>query len=185
LSPLPRRERVGVRGNIQGAWHWMGRSKTMKYYPINLNIKGKLCVVIGGGSVAERKVKNLLRYGGRVRVVSPDLTDRLSKWASQGKMVYTRSEYRASHLKGAFLVYAATSDRKVNAEIARDAAKRRLLVNVADAPTESAFILPAVVRKRDVSIAVSTNGISPAKSVRIRDRIKQFIERGKLAKTER
>jgi len=157
----------------------------MRYYPVNLNIKGRLCVVIGGGRGAERKVKNLIRYGGRVRVVSPDLTDRLSKWASQGKLDYTRNEYRASHLKGAFLVYAATSDRKVNAKIARDAVKRKLLVNVADAPTESAFILPAVVRKREISIAVSTNGISPAKSVRIRDRIKQFIEKGILAKTER
>jgi len=157
----------------------------MKYYPINLNISGKLCVVIGGGPVAERKVKNLLRYGARVRVVSPDLTDRLSKWVSQRKIDYTRSEYRASHLKGAFLVYAATSDRRVNAEIARDAVKRGLLVNVADAPAESTFILPAVVRKREISIAVSTNGISPAKSVRIRDRIKQFIEKGILAKTER
>ena len=157
----------------------------MKYYPVNLNIKDKLCVVIGGGSVAERKVKNLLRYGGRVRVVSPDLTDRLSKWASHGKMDYTRSEYRASHLKGSFLVYAATSDRKVNAEIARDATKRRLLVNVVDSATESTFILPAVLRNREISIAVSTNGLSPAKSVRIRDRIKQFIEKGILAKTER
>jgi len=135
--------------------------------------------------VAERKVTNLLRYGGRVRVVSPDLTDLLSKWVSQGKMDYTPSEYRASHLKGAFLVYAATSDRRVNAEIARDAVKRGLLVNVADAPAESTFILPAVMRKRGISIAVSTNGISPAKSVRIRDRIKQFIEKGILAKTER
>jgi len=157
----------------------------MKYYPVNLNIKDKLCVVIGGGRVAERKVKNLLRHGGRVRVVSADLTDRLSKWASQGKMDYTRSEYRASHLKGAFLVYAATSDRKVNAEIARDAAKRRLLVNVVDSATESTFILPAVLRNREISIAVSTNGLSPAKSVRIRDRIKELLEGGKLAKTER
>jgi precorrin-2 dehydrogenase/sirohydrochlorin ferrochelatase len=157
----------------------------MRYYPVNLNIKGKLCVVIGGGRVAERKVKNLLICGGRVRVISPDLTDRLSIWVSQGKMDYTPSEYRASHLKGAFLVYAATSNREINAAIARDATKRRLLVNVADALTESTFILPAVVRKREISIAVSTNGLSPAKSVRIRDRIKKFIEKGILAKAER
>jgi precorrin-2 dehydrogenase/sirohydrochlorin ferrochelatase len=149
----------------------------MKYYPISLNIKGRLCVVIGGGRVAERKVKNLLRHGGRVRVVSPELTDRLSRWASQGKMDYTRSEYRASCLKGAFLVYAATSDRKVNAEIARDAANQRLLVNVADSAVESTFILPAVLRKREISIAVSTNGLSAAKAVRIRDRIKEFFEK--------
>jgi len=154
----------------------------MKYYPVNLNIKGKLCVVIGGGRVAERKVKNLLLCGARVRMVSPDLTDLLSKWVSQGKMDYTRSEYRASHLKRAFLIYAATSDRKVNAEIARDAARQKLLVNVADSPTESTFILPAVVRKREISIAVSTNGLSPAKAVRIRDRVKEFIEKRKLTR---
>ncbi|HUL20450.1 MAG TPA: bifunctional precorrin-2 dehydrogenase/sirohydrochlorin ferrochelatase [Thermodesulfobacteriota bacterium] len=157
----------------------------MKYYPMNLNIKDKLGVVIGGGKVAERKVKNLLRCGGRVRVVSPELTNLLSKWASQGKMDFTRSEYRASHLKGAFLVYAATSDRKVNARIARDAARRKLLVNVADSATESTFILPAVLRNRKISIAVSTNGVSPATSVRIRDRIKKFIEKERLAKAER
>ncbi len=157
----------------------------MKYYPINLNISGKRCVVVGGGRVAERKVKNLLLYGARVRVVSPDLTDRLSKWVSHGKMDYTRGEYRAGHLRGAFLVYAATYSRKVNAEIARDAAKQGLLVNVADSAKESTFILPAVFRKRAISIAVSTNGLSPATSVRIRDRIKELTEKGKLAKTER
>ena len=156
----------------------------MKYYPINLNIKDRLCVVIGGGRVAERKVRNLLLCGARVRVVSPDLTDRLSKWVIQRKIDDTRSEYRASHLKGAFLVYAATSDRKVNAGIARDAAKRKLLVNVVDSAKDSAFILPAVLRKRGVSIAVSTDGLSPATSVRIRDRIRKFIEKRKLAKTK-
>jgi len=135
--------------------------------------------------VAERKVKNLLPCEARVRVVSPELTGLLSRWVRQGKMDYTPSEYRASHLKGAFLVYAATSDRRVNAEIAKDAAKRRLLVNVADAPRESTFILPAVVRKREISIAVSTNGLSPGKSVRIRDRLKTLMDKGILAKTER
>jgi len=157
----------------------------MKYYPINLNLMDKLCVVIGGGGVAERKVKNLLVCGALVRVVSPELTKQLSKWVNQGKIDYTRSEYRSSHLKRAFLVYAATSDRKVNAEIARDAVQRRLLVNVADAAKESTFILPAVLRKRAVSIAVSTNGLSPAKSVRIRDRLKALIDKGILTETER
>ncbi len=157
----------------------------MKYYPINLNIKGRRCVVIGGGRVAERKVRNLLRYGGRVRMVSPDLTDLLSRWVRQGKLDYTRSKYRSSHLKGAFLVYATTSDRKVNEEIAGDASRRKLLVNVADSATESTFILPAVLRKKGVSIAVSTDGFSPATSVRIRDRIKELIEKEKIGKTKR
>ncbi len=157
----------------------------MKYYPINLNIRDKFCVVIGGGKVAERKVKNLLHCGARVKVVSPDLTPLLSKWVSQGKIDYSRSEYRVGYLKGAFLVYAATSNRKVNAGIARDAILRKLLVNVADAPMKSTFILPAVVRKREVSIAVSTNGLSPAKSVRIRDRLKTLLDKGILMEMKR
>ncbi len=157
----------------------------MKYYPVNLNIKDKHCVVIGGGRVAERKVKNLLAYGGRVKVISPDLTDLLSKWVRQGKLDYTPSKYRSSFLKGAFLVYAATSDRKVNEKIAGDASMRRLLVNVADSAAESTFILPAVLRKEGVSVAVSTDGLSPATSVRIREWIKKFIEKRKLAKAER
>ena len=157
----------------------------MKYYPINLNIKGMLCVVIGGGRVAERKVKNILFYGGKVRVVSPDLTDLLAKWVREKKIDYIQSEYHYHHLKGSSLIYATTSDRKVNAEIARDAAKRRLLVNVADSVPESTFIVPAVLRKEGLMIAVSTNGLSPVKSVRIRDRIKDFIEKGILMKTER
>jgi precorrin-2 dehydrogenase/sirohydrochlorin ferrochelatase len=170
-----------MRGTPQMGVFQQPDKKIMKYYPVNLNIKDKLCVVIGGGRVAERKVKNLLAYGSRVNVISPDLTDLLSKWVRQGKLDYTPSKYRSRFLKGAFLVYAATSDRRVNEKIAGDASKRKLLVNVADSAAESTFILPAVLRKRGVSVAVSTDGLSPATSVRVRDRIKKFIEKRKLA----
>jgi siroheme synthase-like protein len=156
----------------------------MKYYPVNLNIKGKVCVVIGGGSVAERKVKNILFCGGKVRVISPDLTDLLSKWAGKEKIDYIRSEYHFRHLKGASLVYAATSDRRVNAQIAKDSVRLGLLVNVADSAKESTFIVPAVLRKRGFTIAVSTGGLSPAKSVRIRDMLKELMGEGTLSKTE-
>lgn len=157
----------------------------MRYYPVNLNIKEKVCVVIGGGRVAERKVKNLLRCGAWVRVVSPDLTYQLLKWGKQGKVDYIQSKYRLSHLKRAFLVFAATSDRKVNAEIAKDATKLGLLVNVADSLEESMFIVPAVLRKKGLVITVSTNGLSPTKSVRIRDKIKELVEMGILSKGKR
>jgi siroheme synthase-like protein len=140
-----------------------------------------LCVVFGGGKVAERKIKNILFCGGKVRVISPDLTDRLSKWERQKRIDYVRSEYHTRHLKRASLVYATTSDRRVNAEIAKDAAKRGILVNVADSVGESTFILPAVLRKRRITITVSTEGLSPEKSVRIRDRLKTLIDKGILA----
>ncbi len=157
----------------------------MKYYPVNLNIKGKVCVVIGGGRVAERKVKNLLLCGGRVNVVSPDLTDRLSKMAKQGKINHIRAIYHRRYLRGASLVYAATSDRRVNAQIAIDATRMGVLVNVADSAAESSFILPAVLRKRGITIAVSTDGLSPSKSVRIRNRLKELFEGGTLRDRER
>jgi len=137
-------------------------------------------MVVGGGRVAERKVKNILLYGGKVRVVSPDLTGLLSKWVRQKKIDYIRSEHNYRHLKGAFLVYAATSDWRVNAQIAKDAARLGLLVNVADSPKESMFIVPAVLRKKGFTITVSTDGLSPARSVRIRDRLKRLVEKGIL-----
>jgi precorrin-2 dehydrogenase/sirohydrochlorin ferrochelatase len=152
----------------------------MKYYPVHLNIKEKVCVVIGGGEVAERKVKKILLCGGKVRVVSPDLTPLLSKWASQGKIDYIQRKYHCRYLKKASLVYAATSDRRVNAQIARDAARLGLLVNVADSARESTFILPATLRKNRITIAVSTDGLSPARAVRIRDRLKELMKKGML-----
>lgn len=149
----------------------------MKYYPINLNIKGKLCVVIGGGKVAERKIRNILLCGGRVNVVSPELTDSLQKMVKRKKIGYFRSEYRREVLKGAYLVYAATSCRKVNGQIARDAKKAGLLVNVSDSAGESAFILPALLRRRGVTISVSSDGVSPARSVRTRDKLADLLNR--------
>jgi siroheme synthase-like protein len=152
----------------------------MRYYPINLNIRGKVCVVIGGGKVAERKIKNILLCEGRVKVVSPELTNLLSKMARRRKIDYTQAEYHPDALEGAFLVYAATSDRKVNAQIARDAKRLGILVNVCDSARKSTFILPAVLRKKEITLSVSTNGVSPAKSVSIRDKLKKLIEEGIL-----
>jgi precorrin-2 dehydrogenase/sirohydrochlorin ferrochelatase len=159
--------------------------KRMRSYPVNLNIKGKVCVVIGGGRVAERKVKNVLLCGGKVRVVSPELTDLLLKMVRRGKIDYIRAEYHSDALEGAFLVYATTSHRRVNAQIAKDATRLGLLVNVANSARESSFILPAVLRKRGITIAVSTDGLSPSKSVRIRNRLKELFEGGTLTDRER
>jgi len=156
----------------------------MRYYPVNLNIKGKVCVVIGGGKVAERKIRNILLSGGKVKVISPELTGLLSQMVRRRRIDYRRGEYHPSLLEGAFLAYAATSDRKVNAQVAKDATRLGILVDVCDSARESSFILPAVLRKKEVTIAVSTGGLSPAESVRIRDRLKEFIEKGILAKTK-
>ncbi|MCK4401250.1 bifunctional precorrin-2 dehydrogenase/sirohydrochlorin ferrochelatase [bacterium] len=147
----------------------------MKFYPVNLNIKGKLCIVIGGGKVAERKIKNILFCGGKVKVISPELTSKLAELVKQRRIIYAKAEYHLEALKGAELIYAATSNRNLNSKIAKDAAKLGILVNVCDSAKDSSFILPAVLRKKDLVIAVSTDGISPEKAVRIRDKLKEVI----------
>lgn len=154
----------------------------MKYYPVQLNIRGRWCVVIGGGKVAERKIKNILLCGGKVKVISPGLTDSLSKMAKQGRIDYIHAEYRSDVIEGAFLVFAATSCRKVNARVARDAGRLGIPVNVCDSAMESTFILPAVLRKKGITFSISTGGVSPARSVEIRDRLKDLIEEGLILK---
>ncbi|MFH1996197.1 MAG: bifunctional precorrin-2 dehydrogenase/sirohydrochlorin ferrochelatase [Candidatus Omnitrophota bacterium] len=156
-----------------------GRRKTedgrRNWYPVSLSIAGKRIVVIGGGTVAERKVKNCMPCGCVVTVVSPTLTGSLRRRLIKKEIRYVESAYNIRHLKGAILVYAATSDRNVNKRIARDAGKRRILVNVCDSKEESSFIVPAVFRKKGVTVAVSTGGRSPSKAARYRDRLKGCV----------
>ncbi|MCX8119079.1 MAG: bifunctional precorrin-2 dehydrogenase/sirohydrochlorin ferrochelatase [Desulfobacterota bacterium] len=157
----------------------------MRYYPVLLDIRGKRCVVFGGGKVAERKVGNLLHCGAKVKVISPRLTDRLSKMAKGRRIEYLEGEYRPGLIEGAFLVFAATSSRKANARIGREAKRLGVPVNVCDSAGESTFILPAVLRKRGLTIGVSTGGVSPARSVEVRNTLKRLIEEGCLSKGKR
>jgi len=141
----------------------------MRYYPIFLDIKNKPCIVIGGGKVAERKVVSLLNAGARITVISPDVTSRLDKMAQSGKIGLIKRPYRKGDLKGALLVYATTDDKVVNTRISEEAEKKGILLNVADAPDNCNFIVPSVVERGALSIAISTGGTSPAfaKSLRM------------------
>lgn len=140
----------------------------MKYYPIFLNIHGRPCLVIGGGEVAERKVESLLQAGGRVTVISPTLTPGLASLAAAGKVVYHQREYRPGNLKGFFLAYAATNNLEVHRHIAAEAAEQGVLLNVADCPALCTFIVPSILSRGDLTIAVSTGGASPALARHIR-----------------
>jgi precorrin-2 dehydrogenase/sirohydrochlorin ferrochelatase len=143
-------------------------------YPISLNISDQLCLVIGGGKVAERKVLSLLEARARVRLISPQLTARLRELAEAGQIDWLARCFQPGDLvDGPFflLVFAATDSRQVNESVAREAATAGKLVNVADAPERSSFHVPAMVRQGDLSIAVSTNGKSPALAARIRKQL--------------
>lgn len=139
----------------------------MKYYPIFLDIKGKDCLVIGGGRVGARKAATLERCGANVRVIS----DRFSSWfddLSTISICFEKKKYETKDMKGMFLVFAATNDSDLNQQIKNDASLLNILCNVADAPDNSDFLLPSIVDRGDLVVAVSTSGSSPAMAKKIR-----------------
>jgi len=140
-------------------------------YPVSLNLEDRKCVIIGGGIIAERKVVTLLEAGAVVRVVSPDLTDKLQELANHSLIEYIPSDYESHHLDSAFLVIAATNIREVNKAVFDEAQQRGILVNVVDDPELCTFFAPAVVRRGDLTISVSTAGKSPSLSRRIREQL--------------
>lgn len=145
------------------------------YYPVLLDLTARPCLVIGGGKVAEGKVKGLLAAGARVTVVSPEITPALQHLAEIGQIGWEQRTYREGDLAGAFLAIAATDDRTVTQQVWEEAERRQVLLNAADDPAHCHFILPAVHRQGDLVIAVSTGGKSPALAVQLRDRLaKQF-----------
>ncbi len=140
----------------------------MQYFPVYLDLEGRPCVVIGGGEVAERKVESLLAAGARVTVVAPSLTAALAALADTHEIVHHPRSYRGGDLAGAALAFAATDDEAVDATIAAEAVGSGVLLNVADRPQLCGFIMPAVVTRGPVSVAISTAGTSPALSRRIK-----------------
>ncbi|MCG8351771.1 MAG: precorrin-3B C(17)-methyltransferase [Chloroflexales bacterium] len=146
-------------------------------YPIILTqMAGALAVVVGGGAVGERKVRGLLASGMNVHLISPAVTSQLSAWAEAGRIGWVRRGYASGDLAGARLVFAATDQRAVNALVAREAAAEGILCNVADAPGEGSFHVPALYRTGGMTVAVSSSGAAPARTVALRDAIARWLE---------
>ncbi|HEX5689519.1 MAG TPA: 5-formyltetrahydrofolate cyclo-ligase [Roseiflexaceae bacterium] len=145
-------------------------------YPIVLNnLRNLPVVMIGGGAVATRKLRGLLATGATVRLISPEITPELHDLAARGAIVWEARPYQTGDLNGARLVFAATNRREVNAAVAQEATALGLLCNIADDPAASSFHLPAVHRAPGVVVAVSTDGASPARAKRLRDRIAAWL----------
>jgi cobalt-precorrin 5A hydrolase/precorrin-3B C17-methyltransferase len=148
----------------------------MPAYPIYLhNLKNALTIVVGGGPVGERKVRGLLAAEARIRLISPTATAQLSAWAASGRLEWWARAYQPGDLQGALLVFAATNQRSVNAQVAEAATLGGALCNVADAPSEGHFHLPALYRSADLTVAVGTNGTDPRLAQQIRDQIAQLL----------
>jgi precorrin-2 dehydrogenase/sirohydrochlorin ferrochelatase len=140
----------------------------MLYYPIFLDMNNQKVLVVGGGTVAERKIQNLLRYGCQIYIVSPHLTPRLNQLVAEKKIYYLSHEAPGKALDEAFMVIAATDDPEINSQIASQAKERGLLINAVDQPGDCNFIMPSIVQRGDLQIAISTAGKSPALAKRIR-----------------
>jgi precorrin-2 dehydrogenase/sirohydrochlorin ferrochelatase len=134
----------------------------MSFYPVNLNLKDRLCLIIGGGKVAARKAQGLVNCEAQVTVISPTLISELDSMLQAGGLSWVKRNYQPGDLRGAFLVIAATDDELVQQQIYEEAEERGVLINVADVPARCNFILPATVRRGDLVISVSTGGKSPA-----------------------
>ncbi|MEA3280621.1 MAG: bifunctional precorrin-2 dehydrogenase/sirohydrochlorin ferrochelatase [Thermodesulfobacteriota bacterium] len=147
----------------------------MRYYPVNLDILNRKCLIVGGGSVGTRKVITLLDCGAIVTIVSPDVSEKLLELAGDGSITWEKRSYLTSDLDTMFLVIGATDDEKLNRRISADAEKINMLCNIADRPDVCNFILPAIVNRGDLVIAVSTSGKSPAFAKTLRKELeKQF-----------
>jgi precorrin-2 dehydrogenase / sirohydrochlorin ferrochelatase len=145
----------------------------MTLFPMFLKLEGRSCLVVGAGAVGTPKIESLIEAGASVRVIAPRVNFTVGEWAGFGAITWEAREFAASDLDGVFLVIAATSSREVNELIFREARRRNILCNVVDDPEHCDFYYPAVVRRGNLQIAVSTNGLSPALAQRIRRELEE------------
>jgi len=147
----------------------------LNLFPVFFNLQGRRCVVAGGGPVAQRKAGQLLECGARVLIVSPSATQQIKAWSSEGQLIWRRHAWTREHAAGAFMVFAATSSSRTNRIIAATCREKGILVTVADNPELCDFMVPAVLRRKALSVAISTRGNSPMLARKIRGELEQIL----------
>jgi precorrin-2 dehydrogenase / sirohydrochlorin ferrochelatase len=140
----------------------------MTLFPMFMKLEGRSCLVVGAGTVGEPKINSLVTAGASVRVVALHATAAVAEWAQAGAITWEARAFNSADLDGTFLVIAATNSSDVNAAIFHQARQRNILCNGVDDPEHCDFYYPAVVRRGDLQLAISTNGQSPALAQRIR-----------------
>jgi precorrin-2 dehydrogenase len=141
-----------------------------------VRLEDRRCVLVGAGNIATEKLASLLDAGAEVRVIAPKASESIAELARAGRIQWTAVEFQPEHLEGAFLVVAATGDASVNEQVFRAACDRRVLCNSVDEPERCDFFYPAVVRRGDLQIAISTAGKSPALAQRIRKELEEQFD---------
>jgi precorrin-2 dehydrogenase/sirohydrochlorin ferrochelatase len=140
-----------------------------EYYPVYLNLAGKHCVILGGGTIAQGKIAALRDAGASITVISPQATDGIKRAAQRGHVSWIEREYQPGDLEGAFIAVAATNVWHVNRQIHEEAENRGVLLNVVDDPDQCSFIAPSIVRRDPITLAISTGGASPALARKMRE----------------
>ena len=164
-------------------WSEGGEGVTAPYYMAALDLNRRRCVIIGGGVVAERKIEALLESGAEITVICPDPSPAIEQRAAAFEITLFRRPYRFGDLESAWLAVAATDSRDTNHHVYEEAAQRRMLINTVDSLQECNFVVPAVLNRGDIRIAVTSGGQSPVLAQRARDEIAKVIgpEYGRLA----
>ncbi len=147
----------------------------MGYYPIFLELNERRCVVIGGGAVAERKIAALVQTGARVTVIAPELTANLADWSQRESIHVITRAYRPGDLAGCEIAFVATDDPQVNAAAYKEGKSRGVWVNTADDPTHCDFILPSMLRRGTLTVAISTGAASPALARTVREELENYF----------
>lgn len=145
------------------------------YYPLWLDIAGRRCLVVGGGRVAERKVASLLNCQAQVIVVSPEINPAIEESWHDGALEVWKRDFASGDIENAWLVFAATGDRRVNRLVTEACQAAGIPINVADEPENGSFLVPAVLRRGALGIAVSTEGSSPLMAQRLRDALEEVL----------
>jgi precorrin-2 dehydrogenase/sirohydrochlorin ferrochelatase len=145
------------------------------YYPVYIEMRDQLCIVIGGGKIAEGKVEGLLTVKAKITVISPDLTPHLHDLVDQKQITYLARTYQPGDLTGALMVICATDQPEINHQVWQEAIANHQLVNVVDDTPRCNFIAPSILRKGDLTIAISTSGKAPALAVRLKERLQREL----------
>lgn len=148
----------------------------MRLFPLFADLRGREVLVVGGGSVAARKIKALLQAGALVTAGAPDFQPEILQLVQDGRVTAIEGEFDPSWLDGKWLAIAATDDRQVNAAVSRAASQRRILANVVDDPELSSFQVPSIVDRAPLVIAISSGGAAPVLARRLRERIESLFD---------
>lgn len=149
----------------------------MKYYPLFADLNNKNVLVIGGGNVAERKVITLLKANADITVIAPQITKRINQFANKKKIILIKREFKSSDIKNFWLVFAATDNIKVQQVIYKECEKKKIFLNIVDIPDYCSFIVPSIIKRGDLILAISTSGKSPALAKVLRKSLEKKFQR--------